>query len=127
MKTQRNKPVPAAAPVAGTTAGPAAVEPGRYAWAIAAIFWFAYFMNHADRLVIFAIFPLIQALGLLAGAPFIYLMAGAIGERIGLGPALALTSLGYVLGGALLAIDCLLWFRRDTTRMQAAYAAGGAR
>lgn len=126
MKTQRNKPVPAAAPVAGTTAGRAAVQPGGYAWAIASIFWFAYFLNHADRLVIFAISPLIQVLGLLAGTPFIYLMAGAISERIGLGPVLALTSLGYALGGALLAIDCL-WFRRDATRMQAAYAAGGAR
>lgn len=127
--------------------------------------------------------PLIQAVGLLGGAPFIYTMAAAdarltvtaalgffglfrglydsnlfaslyevvrpearatatgimiagaflvggsasvvigwLSERIGLGPALAATSIAYVAAGLLLLLDCAVWFRRDAAKMRATAA-----
>jgi MFS family permease len=67
----------------------------RYKWTVLALFWFIYFMNQADRQVLFSVFPLIQrefglsdaSLGLL-GSVFFWVyavlvpVAGALGDRL---------------------------------------------
>ena len=66
----------------------------RYKWTVLALFWFIYFMNQADRQVLFSVFPLIQKqfgltdahLGLLGSVFFwVYALlvpvAGALGDR----------------------------------------------
>jgi len=45
---------------------------------------------------------------------------GWLSQRIGLGPALASTSLCYLASALLLLWACLAWFNRDAARMQAA-------
>jgi MFS family permease len=66
----------------------------RYKWTVLALFWFVYFINQADRQVLFSVFPLIQKeygltdanLGLLGSVFFwVYALlvpvAGALGDR----------------------------------------------
>ncbi len=52
------------------------------------------------------------------------LAVGWLSERIGLGSALASTSVFYVLAAVVLSVTCVFWFRRDAARMRAAL--GGA-
>ncbi len=47
------------------------------------------------------------------------LAVGWASQRMGLGPALAATSLFYLLSAALLLVTCIFWFRRDAARMSA--------
>jgi hypothetical protein len=45
---------------------------------------------------------------------------GWLSERIGLGTALASTSVAYLLAACLLLATSLLWFRRDAARIRVA-------
>ena len=52
------------------------------------------------------------------------LAVGWFSQHVGLGPALASTSLFYWLSGALLLATCVFWFRRDAARIQTARLSG---
>jgi predicted MFS family arabinose efflux permease len=67
-----------------------------YRWAVVALFWFAYFLNQADRQVLFSVFPLIQTeLGLdntklgLMGSVFFWVYAVMVPVAGGLGDAVS--------------------------------------
>jgi len=71
------------------------LKPSRYKWTVLVLFWLVYFMNQADRQVLFSVFPLIQKefgltdahLGLL-GSSFFWVyailvpVAGSLGDRL---------------------------------------------
>lgn len=72
-----------------------AVDRGSYKWVVVAVFWCVYFLNQADRQVIFSVFPLLQKeLGLsntqlgLLGSSFQWVyailvpIAGALGDTV---------------------------------------------
>ncbi len=69
---------------------------GNYRWVVVALFWVAYFLNQADRQVLFSVFPLIQAefaldnakLGLM-GSVFFWVYALMVPIAGGLGDALS--------------------------------------
>lgn len=79
---------------ASATADRQSAADGVYKWAVLGLFWLIYFMNQADRQVLFSVFPLLQkelgltdtALGLL-GSTFFWVyallvpVAGALGDR----------------------------------------------
>lgn len=45
-------------------------------------------------------------------------VVGRLGQQFSLGAALASTSIFYVAAAAIILVDCALWFRRDSARMQ---------
>jgi MFS transporter, Spinster family, sphingosine-1-phosphate transporter len=68
------------------------------------------------------------ATGMFMAAGFLFggtasVIVGSLSQRLGLGMALASTSLAYVVGGLTLLAACALWFRRDAERVRAAVGA----
>jgi predicted MFS family arabinose efflux permease len=57
------------------------------------------------------------------GGGFSPVLIGRLSDSIGLGPALATTSVCYLAAGLLVLTDCLVWFRKDVTRVQGAILA----
>src|SRR5947208_16192314 len=76
-------------------------EPGSaYKWAVVAVFWCVYFVNQADRQVIFSVFPLLQGeLGLsntqlgLLGSSFQWVYAAVVPVAGSLGDIMSRRSL----------------------------------
>lgn len=109
-----------------------------YKWAVVALFWFAYFLNQADRQVIFSVFPLLQReMGLsetqlgFAGSLFFWIygllvpVAGSLGDtfsrkRIVVG-ALLLWSAATFGSGWVAGFTALLAMRALTGTGEACY------
>jgi hypothetical protein len=53
------------------------------------------------------------------GGGFAPVAIGWLSDRMNLGSALSAMSLCYVVSGTFIAIDCLMFFRRDSLRMHA--------
>jgi MFS transporter, Spinster family, sphingosine-1-phosphate transporter len=112
--------------------------PGGYKWLVVALFWFAFFLNQADRQVIFAVFPLVEKdLGLsqtelgLTGSLFFWVygltapLAGALGDRFSrkriLVTALLVWSAATLGSGAATGFVTLLLLRALTGAGEAFY------
>ena len=109
-----------------------------YKWTILGLFWLIYFMNQADRQVLFSVFPLIQkelglsdtALGLLGSAFFwvfaiLVPVAGTLGDRLSrkkiIIAALLLWSAATMTSGLASGFILLLVFRGLTGGGEAFY------
>src|SRR5260370_27110174 len=114
-------------------------EPGNaYKWAVVAVFWCVYFVNQADRQVIFSVFPLLQRdfglsntqLGLL-GSSFQWVYAAVVPIAGGLGDimsrrslivlALVVWSLATLSSGLVAGFGLLLTLRALTGAAEAFY------
>lgn len=109
-----------------------------YKWAVVALFWFAYFLNQADRQVIFSVFPLLQReMGLsetqlgFAGSLFFWIygllvpIAGSLGDTFSrkkiVVSALLLWSLATFGSGWVAGFGMLLVMRGFTGAGEACY------
>ena len=92
----------------GTETAIAAGQSGTYKWVVVAVFWCVYFLNQADRQVIFSVFPLLQKeLGLsntqlgLLGSSFQWVYAILVPVAGGLGDVVSRRNL--------IALALLVW------------------
>lgn len=118
---------------------PATNNAGRsYPWVLLGLFWVVYFLNHADRQILFSVFPLLQTeLGLsnmelgLLGSSFQWVyaclvpVAGFLGDSVSrkriIVVALLLWSLTTVASGLVAGFGLLLLFRSLTGAGEAFY------
>jgi MFS family permease len=111
---------------------------GAYRWLVVAIFWFVYFLNQADRQVVFSVFPLLQRdltlsntqLGLLGSSfQWVYAALAPVGGGLGdilsrrnlIALALAVWSLATLSSGLATGFAMLLVLRALTGAGEAFY------
>lgn len=103
---------------------------GSIEWLIVSLVFWGFFKGFYEANIFAAVFDVIRPeargtaagfmnmMGWLAGGGTAPIVVGYLSEKIGLGQAMAVTALSYVIASVLLLLAALFFARRDTERMQ---------